>query len=248
MARKKVKIKGNNLDKERSEENLASISEWDISNTLNYTQHIVNNIWLIWVYIKIILKLVKFLFIKTKSQADEMGPSVKTEDVPVSSNGLISLIKSMISFFISSESLLFDFINPFDVSLVDEICSVCKKDGFILVMLYYVALALVKTVIKFNKETASEHNMEAERDITVDNDKTNNQAKRGTKVVKLTDNFKTSKGKQQSDCKNLELLQKIQEELKDRTMAGQITTNKIMEEKEEIKTETVPRQDHIFIN
>ena len=213
MGRKKVKRKGDNLDKERSEEILAFNTEWDVSNTLNYLQHIVNTIWLIWVYIKIILKLVTFLFIKTKSQTDEMAASVKTEDVPVSSNGLISLLKSTISFFISSESLLFDFINPFDVSLVDEICSVCKKDGFILVMLYYVALALVKTVIKFNKETASEHNMDAERDITVDNDKTNNKTKGGTKVVKLTDNLKTSKCKQQTDCKTLEFLQKIQEEL-----------------------------------
>ena len=124
MGRKEVKRKGDNLEKERSEEILVSNSEWDFSNTLNYDQHIVNTIWLIWVYIKIILKLVRFLFIKTKSQTDEMASSVKTEADQDLSNGLIYLLKSMTSFFISSESLLFDFINPFDVSLVDEICSV----------------------------------------------------------------------------------------------------------------------------
>ena len=75
------------MDKERSEEILASNSEWDVSNTLNYLQHIVNTIWLIWVYIKIILKLVSFLFIKTKSRTDEMASSVKTEAAPDSSNG-----------------------------------------------------------------------------------------------------------------------------------------------------------------
>ena len=71
-------------------------------------------------------------------------------------------------------------------------------------MLYYVTLALVKTVIKLNKETSSELNMDTERDITVDKDKTDYQTKKGTKEVKLTDNIKTSKCKQQSDCKTLE--------------------------------------------
>jgi hypothetical protein len=127
--------------------------------------------------------------------------------------------------------------------LVDEICSVCKKDGFILLFLYYVALALVKTAIKFDKETASEHNLD-----TVDNDKTNNQTKRGTKEVKLTDNLKASKCKQQTDCKTLECLQKIQEELTERTISEHRTSNKIMEEKEEIKNEAVPRQDNILVN
>ena len=233
MGRKKVKRKVDNLDKERSEEILASNSEWDVSNTLNYLQHIVNNIWLIWVYIKIILKLVTFLFIKTKSPNDEIASSVKTDDGPGTTNWLIYLLKRMIRFFVSSESFLFDFINPFDVSLVDEICSVCKKDGFILVLLYYVTLALVKTVIKFNKETASEHNLDAERDITVDNDKSNNQTKRGTKEVK-----------QQSDCKTSDVLQKIQEELTERAMSehGKLQkANKIMEEKEEIKNEEILR-------
>jgi hypothetical protein len=248
MARKKMKRTVDNVDKERSEEILASNSEWDVFNALNYLQHVVNTIWLIWVYIKIILKLVSFLFIKTKSQNDEIASSVKTDDGPGTTNWLIYLLKSMISFFISSESFLFDFINPFDVSLVDEICSVCKKDGFILLLLYYVTLALVRTVIKFNKKTASEHNMDTERDFTVDKDKTNNRTKKGTKEVKLTDILKTSKCKQQSDCQTLEFLQKIKGELTERTMSGQITTNKILEEKEELKTEAAPRQDHIFIN
>ena len=79
MGRKKVERKVDNLDIERSEEIPASNSEWDVSNTLNYIQHIVNTIWLIWVYIKIILKLVAFLFIKTKSQNDEIASSVKTD-------------------------------------------------------------------------------------------------------------------------------------------------------------------------
>ena len=125
MGRKMVKRKGDNLDKERSEEILASNTEWDVSNTLNYLQHIVNTIWLIWVYVKIILKLATFLFNKTKSETDEMASSVKTEDVPDSSNGLISLLKTIIKFFISQKASLFSLQKGWIYSCLALLCYSC---------------------------------------------------------------------------------------------------------------------------
>ena len=70
MGRKNLRRKGNNLDKEISEEIIASSSEWVFSITLNFLKHIV--IWLIRVYIKLILQLITFLFMKNKSQTNEI--------------------------------------------------------------------------------------------------------------------------------------------------------------------------------
>ena len=196
MGRKHLRKKGNNLDKEISKEIIASSSEWDFSITINFLK-LKLSIWLIWVYIKLILKLITFLCIKNKSQANEIASYVKTDAVPVSNDLLVSLLKIMLSFFNSSESILFDFMNPSDVSLVDELCSLCRQEVFFLVLLYNVALALAKIFAKFDKETTSEHNMEAGRVIPVDIDKANNNTKKETKDVKLTDNLKSSKLKQQ---------------------------------------------------
>ena len=128
MGRKKVRKRADNSTTERSKATLASTSDLDFSYTLNYAQNLVNSSWLFWVYIKIILKLVTYILFKTKGQPNDMTPSVKTETVLDSSNGIIQLLKSMLTFFIFSDSLLLEFINPFDVSFVEDICSLCKKD------------------------------------------------------------------------------------------------------------------------